>query len=189
MQHLKLFEEFTTVGTEGTLDPKAQREKYKNNFLPPKDLEEMRDFLKSKGLEVIASYDPLSRDKRDYQQAEGDPRMNPYILDIVGKIEQGSNSPWTNYLQIINPKGNKGKGKVLTLTVVGILSIPMGRDASESEAKTRSKFWADKGYQFKVVKSSEGEPGVLIGFDPTTFKTPEGKKKLMDDVLGYMTSK
>ena len=179
MQHLKLFEEFTTVGTEGTLDPKAQREKYKNNFLPPKDLEEMRDFLKSKGLEVIASYDLPSKDKR----------VDPYLEGLVGKIVQSLSRPWTNYLQIINPKGNKGKGKVLTLTVVGILSIPMGKNARESEAKAGSKFWADKGYPFKVVKSSEGEPGILIGYDPTSFKTPEGKKKLMDDVLGYMTSK
>ena len=187
MQHLKLFEEFTTVGTEGTLDPKAQREKYKNSFLPGEDLEEIRDFMESKGLEAKASYDPISKDKSDHQ-GHGGPRLNPFVDDLIGKLDQAVNRPWANYLQIVNPKGNRGKGKVLTLTVVGILSIPMGRNASEAEAKARSKFWADKGYPFKVVKSSEGEPGILIGYDPTSFKTPEGKKKLMEDVLGYMTS-
>jgi len=182
MQHLKLFEEFTMVGTEGTLDPKAHRAKYRNSFLTPNDLGEIRKFLESKGIQVGASYDPLSKDPAKLR-AHGS-NLNPYVMDIIGKIQQGSDSPWTNTLNFINPKG-----KVLGLTAIGILSVPMGKNASESEAKKGSKFWADKGYQFKVVKSSEGEPGVLIGFDPTTFKTPEGKKKLMDDVLGYMTSK
>lgn len=185
MQHLKLFEEFTAIGTEGTLDLKAHREKYRNSPLTLDDLEEIRMFIEPKGIQTKASYDPLSKDPENLHAHSSN--SNPYVDDLIGKIETAIKSPWKNTLNFINP--NKRKGNILGLTAIGILSVPMGKNAREAEAKAGSKFWADKGYQFKVVKSSEGEPGVLIGFDPTSFKTPEGKKKLMDDVLGYLTSK